>query len=294
MSNTNLAGIRLHRFLLNAPKHLQVDHIDTDTLNNQRYNLRLCSNQQNNFNRNAKKGKHLNLKGVFLTKSNKFRTVLGLNYKTILLGTFTTKETAAYMYNLAAKALYKEFAKLNKIENNQFIDYNEVNKALNKKGERLSIILNFSPFFVHIFFLRSCYLFVTMSPSCVIPSLSSIVRSGSMLLTNESNACIEEPIGTFMNMSYAPSGHPLLSASSLMIYEGNPSVKKPITASDSSITLATDGNGFLPIGRNKSRKSRPSVKSSLKRSRRLYHAVSFSLSSNPAKNKSATAIKANV
>ena len=44
----------LHRLILNAPKGLLVDHIDHNTLNNQRNNLRLVShhgNQMNSVNR---------------------------------------------------------------------------------------------------------------------------------------------------------------------------------------------------------------------------------------------------
>lgn len=40
----------LHRLVLNAPKGLLVDHIDHDTLNNQRSNLRLVSNHGNQMN----------------------------------------------------------------------------------------------------------------------------------------------------------------------------------------------------------------------------------------------------
>lgn len=43
--------ISLHRFLLDAPKGKYVDHINHDTLDNRRSNLRIVSNQKNNTNR---------------------------------------------------------------------------------------------------------------------------------------------------------------------------------------------------------------------------------------------------
>jgi hypothetical protein len=52
----------LHRLLTDAPPHLKVDHVNGDTLDNRRHNLRLATNQQNmenrpkGANRNSKSG----------------------------------------------------------------------------------------------------------------------------------------------------------------------------------------------------------------------------------------------
>ncbi len=43
----------LHRFLLDAPMGMYVDHINHDTLDNRRSNLNLCTNQENNANRDG-------------------------------------------------------------------------------------------------------------------------------------------------------------------------------------------------------------------------------------------------
>jgi len=51
----NAAGrsttLYMHRLLMDAPKGLQVDHINHDTLDNRRANLRIVTNQVNNANR---------------------------------------------------------------------------------------------------------------------------------------------------------------------------------------------------------------------------------------------------
>lgn len=54
MRRTETGGsMYLHRFLLDAPKGMYVDHVNHDTLDNRRSNLKLCTNQENNVNRNG-------------------------------------------------------------------------------------------------------------------------------------------------------------------------------------------------------------------------------------------------
>lgn len=113
--------IKMHRFLLNAPKNKQVDHIDGNPLNNQKENLRLCNNSQNQANRGKPKTKKLETtsiyKGVHLRKDlNKWTARIGFNGTRKHLGHFNTQEEAAKAYNKSALELFGEFAKLNQIE----------------------------------------------------------------------------------------------------------------------------------------------------------------------------------
>ena len=43
-------GVKMHRLIMNAPSGIEVDHIDHCGLNNQRLNLRLATNPQNQQN----------------------------------------------------------------------------------------------------------------------------------------------------------------------------------------------------------------------------------------------------
>jgi hypothetical protein len=78
---------------------LQIDHLDRDKLNNNIENLRLVTNQENDFNRNAK--------GYTLHKpANKFQAQIKLNGKQINLGLFNTTEEARDAYLEAKERLH--------------------------------------------------------------------------------------------------------------------------------------------------------------------------------------------
>jgi len=64
----------LHRLLMGTPPGLKTDHINHDTLDNRRSNLRVVTNRQNNENRNgAHKNSKTGIRGVppFRSKSGK-------------------------------------------------------------------------------------------------------------------------------------------------------------------------------------------------------------------------------
>ena len=80
---------------------IHIDHIDHNKINNNVENLRLVSNQQNQFNRS-------NVKGYYYDKRrNKFYAKITLN-KRINLGGFDTEEEAHNAY-LEAKEKYHIF-----------------------------------------------------------------------------------------------------------------------------------------------------------------------------------------
>ena len=101
--------IKMHRVILNAPDNIFVDHIDHDGLNNQRRNIRLCTNTQNQWNMKGRRNGH---KGVSKEKYC-FRAAIKYQGKTIHLGSFRTESEAAQAYDIKAKELFGEFALLN-------------------------------------------------------------------------------------------------------------------------------------------------------------------------------------
>jgi hypothetical protein len=106
----------LSRVIMNAPKGKQVDHINHDTLDNRKCNLRVCTREQNNANQNISKNNTSGYKGVcWHIRLNKWQAKIGVNMKRITLGSFNTKEEAALAYNKGAKKYFGEFACLNKL-----------------------------------------------------------------------------------------------------------------------------------------------------------------------------------
>jgi len=108
-------NVFLHRFILNAPKGIDVDHEDNNGLNCQRYNLRLATRSQNNQNRKPKCKSSTGFKGVYRYsgRTKPFYAFINLNGKRTSLGYYRTAEEAARAYDAKAKELFKEFARLN-------------------------------------------------------------------------------------------------------------------------------------------------------------------------------------
>ena len=102
-------NVFLHRFILNCPEGLEVDHINGNTLFNTKSNLRICTRQQNGMNIHSQ-----TLKGITRAR-NGWMAQIKYNGKRIYLGYRSNKEEAALLYNNAAVILFGEFANVNKI-----------------------------------------------------------------------------------------------------------------------------------------------------------------------------------
>lgn len=106
--------IKMHRYLLDAPEGMQVDHINGDPLDNRRENLRLATPAQNQANRRKRSGGSSVYKGVSWHKKGRaWRATINLDRKQIHLGFFKDQTEAAKAYDAKAKELFGEFAYLN-------------------------------------------------------------------------------------------------------------------------------------------------------------------------------------
>ncbi len=117
-ANRKKKQLYMHREILKLKTNdSNVDHIDSDGLNNQRNNLRIATYSQNGMNQNkCKTNSSSKFKGVTWCKTyNKWLVRIYVNKKKYYLGYFNDEEEAAQAYNEAALEFFGEFARINEL-----------------------------------------------------------------------------------------------------------------------------------------------------------------------------------
>jgi|SRR5215469_1492875 len=107
-------SVYLHRHILNySQRDPRVDHKNGDGLDNRKDNLRPATGSLNIANQGIKLYRSLP-KGVSLRKdTGKYSAKIGVNGRTLHLGEFSNKNTAALAYDAAARHYFGEFARTN-------------------------------------------------------------------------------------------------------------------------------------------------------------------------------------
>tara|TARA_Y100001973_G_scaffold79010_1_gene116069 strand:- start:954 stop:1565 length:612 start_codon:yes stop_codon:yes gene_type:complete len=133
----------MHRVIMDPPKGMDIDHINGDTLDNRKENLRICTRSQNAQNKKLRRDSASGYKGVHEQKKpskrkyvskktgkvtyhyympkKRFKAYIGepdwrekgLKNSHINLGRYDTAEEAARVRDKKAKELHGEFAYLN-------------------------------------------------------------------------------------------------------------------------------------------------------------------------------------
>jgi hypothetical protein len=102
----------LHRYIMDAPKGVVVDHINGNTLDNRKINLRTCTHSQNSWNAKKRKDNTSGHKGVSWAKDrNKWVVRIKVNKVYIFGGYFDNKIKAAQKYKELLSTHRDEFAK---------------------------------------------------------------------------------------------------------------------------------------------------------------------------------------
>jgi hypothetical protein len=103
----------MHRLILD-PGTAEVDHINGDTLDNRRCNLRLATHAQNMCNNRMRSHNTSGYRGVFwYAERRKWGALIVARRKRKFLGLYADAVDAARAYDAAAIELHGEFASLN-------------------------------------------------------------------------------------------------------------------------------------------------------------------------------------
>jgi hypothetical protein len=111
--------IGLHRFIMDANDNIEIDHKDTNKLNNRCLNLRTATRIQNMHNIAKKRDNTSGVVGVCWNKEKgKWKAQIKDNGKNKFLGYFYDIHEAEKVRIRAEKEIQKEFRCINKYENN--------------------------------------------------------------------------------------------------------------------------------------------------------------------------------
>lgn len=105
--------LRMHRLIVKPPPGYMVDHINGDTLDNRRCNLRICTNAQNQQNTGSRGGTS-QYKGVsFQVKSGRWMAAFQYDGVRYYCGMWETEEDAARAVDKKRSEVAADFASKN-------------------------------------------------------------------------------------------------------------------------------------------------------------------------------------
>lgn len=111
--------VKMEEFIIPVKRYTTIDHINGDSLDNRKSNLRLANTVQQRQNRGHGQGfKGRRFKGVYRShaKGTRWEAQIRVQGKLRQIGTFATEVEAAQAYNKAALEYFGAFASLNAIK----------------------------------------------------------------------------------------------------------------------------------------------------------------------------------
>lgn len=109
-------GRTLHQVLFSIRKGYELDHINLDTLDNRRCNVRFCTHQQNQINQPLQRNNTSGVSGVRYYKArSKFVARIKICQKDIHLGYYVTFEEAVQARNVGMECMFGEYGRYNDV-----------------------------------------------------------------------------------------------------------------------------------------------------------------------------------
>lgn len=103
---------RMHRLIcgISEDDDREVDHINHVTTDNRRSNLRVCTHQQNSFNKITPSNNSTGHIGVSIDSNGDYRASIMIDGKSIELGSYSEYDDAVSVREIAEKRYFNEFA----------------------------------------------------------------------------------------------------------------------------------------------------------------------------------------
>jgi hypothetical protein len=106
--------VYMHRMIMSPLPGYEIDHINKNTLDNRKSNLRIVHKSYQRANSKKRKDSRSKYKGVKL-RGKHISARIRVNGKERHLGMFKTQEEAALAYNQAALKYFGDYAQLNEV-----------------------------------------------------------------------------------------------------------------------------------------------------------------------------------
>ena len=122
--------ILLHRLIMNCPDDKVVDHINHNTADNRKSNLRIVSRSQNSMNRVKRKDNRSGVTGVYFSEKEQcWAASITKEQKTVTLGFYQNFDMAVKARKNAEEKIFQEYSYDNSIKYSENNKIGESNNA---------------------------------------------------------------------------------------------------------------------------------------------------------------------
>lgn len=109
-------GRCLHDYIFKHKKGYEIDHINLDTYDNRKSNIRYCTHQQNQMNQPLQKNNTSGVSGVsYYPPRNKYRARIKIGQKDIHLGYYKKFLEAVQARNVGMECMFGEYGRYNDV-----------------------------------------------------------------------------------------------------------------------------------------------------------------------------------